>query len=89
MNPEDILKGDVVESLARAQTTLDILLHFKQTFEDRRSNLRQYQRNGKEVKPWDFLPIMVFGGLDRFIDRLKTIEARQLKALSRGEIIAG
>ncbi|KAL2077982.1 hypothetical protein ACEWY4_025667 [Coilia grayii] len=75
LNPEDILKGEVVESLARAQTTLDILLHFKQTFEDRRSNLSQYAKAGKEVKPWDFLPIMVFAGLDRFIDRLQTIEA--------------
>ncbi|XP_041939413.1 dynein heavy chain 9, axonemal [Alosa sapidissima] len=81
LNPEDILKGDVVESLARAQTALDILLHYKQTFEDRRSSLSQYQRGGKEVKPWDFHPIMVFAGMDRFIDRLKTIEKLLLTAV--------
>lgn len=81
------MKGDVAESLARAQTTLDTLLHFKQMFQERRSSLSQYQRDGKEVKPWDFLPIMAFAGLDRFIDRLKTVEARAVKALSWGKLV--
>ncbi|KAL6475225.1 hypothetical protein MHYP_G00162650 [Metynnis hypsauchen] len=74
LNPEDILKGDVVESLARVQTALDVLTHFKSVFEDRRNSLSQYQRNGMEVKPWDFSPFMVFAGLDRFMERLKMIE---------------
>ncbi|XP_063077561.1 dynein axonemal heavy chain 9-like [Engraulis encrasicolus] len=85
LNPEDILKGEVTESLARAQTTLDTLRHLKNTFEDRRSCLSQYAaRAGKaeeEVKPWDFLPIMVFAQLDRFIDRLQTIETLLLTAV--------
>uniref|UniRef100_A0A8B9HQW1 Dynein, axonemal, heavy chain 9 n=1 Tax=Astyanax mexicanus TaxID=7994 RepID=A0A8B9HQW1_ASTMX len=75
LNPEDILKGDVAESLAHVQTTLDVLMHFKSVFEDKRNSLSQYQRNGMEVKPWDFSSFMVFAGLDRFMERLKMIEA--------------
>uniref|UniRef100_A0A8B9JC40 Uncharacterized protein n=1 Tax=Astyanax mexicanus TaxID=7994 RepID=A0A8B9JC40_ASTMX len=78
LNPEDILKGDVAESLAHVQTTLDVLMHFKSVFEDKRNSLSQYQRNGMEVKPWDFSSFMVFAGLDRFMERLKMIEVSAL-----------
>lgn len=74
VNPEDILKSDVVESFSRVESTLDVLTHFKGIFNDRRNSLSQYQRNGMEIKPWDFSPAMVFAGLDRFIERLKLIE---------------
>lgn len=74
LNPEDILKGEVAESIAHVQTTLDVLMHFKSVFEDKRNSLSQYQRNGREVKPWDFSSSMVFAELDRFIERLKMIE---------------
>ncbi|XP_016382633.1 dynein axonemal heavy chain 9 [Sinocyclocheilus rhinocerous] len=74
LNPEDILKGDVLESLSRVQMAIDGLTHFKSTYEDRRANLSQYQRNQNEVKPWDFSPLLVFVGLDHFMKRLRTIE---------------
>ncbi|KAI7796524.1 dynein, partial [Triplophysa rosa] len=74
LNPEDILKGDVMESLSRVQTAIDVLTHFKSTYEERKANLSQYQKNEKEVKPWDFSPLMVFAGLDHFMKRLRTIE---------------
>lgn len=53
---------------------IDGLTHFKSTYEDRRANLSQYQRNQNEVKPWDFSPLLVFVGLDHFMKRLRTIE---------------
>ncbi|XP_076856222.1 dynein axonemal heavy chain 9 [Brachyhypopomus gauderio] len=81
LNPEDILKGDVVESIARVQTTQDVLMHFKRSFEDRKNSLSQYQKNGMEVKPWDFSPCMVFAGLDRFLERLKSVEVLLLSAV--------
>lgn len=74
LNPEDILKSDVVESLSRVESTLDVLTHFKEIFSDKRNSLAQYQRNKMEVKAWDFSPAMVFAGLDRFIERLKLIK---------------
>ncbi|XP_051731342.1 dynein axonemal heavy chain 9-like isoform X1 [Ctenopharyngodon idella] len=74
LNPDDILKGEVQESLLRVQTALDVLTHFRSTYEDRRANLSQYQRTEYPIKPWDFSPLMVFVGLDHFIKRLRTIE---------------
>uniref|UniRef100_A0A672SZQ6 Dynein axonemal heavy chain 17 n=1 Tax=Sinocyclocheilus grahami TaxID=75366 RepID=A0A672SZQ6_SINGR len=74
LNPEDVLKGDVLESLSRVQMAIDGLTHFKSTYENRRANLSQYQRNQNEVKPWDFSPLLVFVGLDHFMKRLRTIE---------------
>ncbi|XP_057215442.1 dynein heavy chain 9, axonemal [Triplophysa rosa] len=81
LNPEDILKGDVMESLSRVQTAIDVLTHFKSTYEERKANLSQYQKNEKEVKPWDFSPLMVFAGLDHFMKRLRTIETLLLTVI--------
>lgn len=72
--PEEVLRGEVSESLLKVQTSLDILQLFRSTYEDRRANLGQYQRNGSLVKPWDFSPLLIFSGLDRFINRVKTIK---------------
>ncbi|CDQ78911.1 unnamed protein product [Oncorhynchus mykiss] len=81
LSPEEVLKGDVSESLRKVQTSLDILNTFRLTYEEKRASLGQYQRKGREVRPWDFHPLMVFSGLDRFIDRVKTIEDVLLTAV--------
>ncbi|CAG5911397.1 unnamed protein product [Menidia menidia] len=73
--PEEVLRGELSESLLRVQTGLDVLQLFRNAYGDRRANLRQYQRNGSLVKPWDFSPLLVFSGFDRFLKRLKTIKA--------------
>lgn len=73
--PEEVLRGEASESLLKVQTSLDILQLFRSTYEDRRANLNQYQRNGSCVRPWDFSPLLVFSRLDRFIDRVRTIKA--------------
>lgn len=75
--PDDILKGDVQENLLRLQTTVDVLTHFRNAYEDRRANLSQYQRTEYQIKTWDFSPLMVFVGLDHFIKRLRTIEVSE------------
>lgn len=72
--PEDILRGEVSETLQKIQTTLEVLILFKSTYEDRRANLRQYQKNGSLVRPWDFSPLLIFSGLDRFVNRVKIIK---------------
>uniref|UniRef100_A0A668AEI7 Dynein axonemal heavy chain 17 n=1 Tax=Myripristis murdjan TaxID=586833 RepID=A0A668AEI7_9TELE len=81
LNPEEVLRAEVSESLLKVQTSLEILQLFRSTYEDRRANLSQYQRNGSLVRPWDFSPLMVFSGLDRFINRVKTIEDILLTAV--------
>ncbi|KAM7371234.1 hypothetical protein PAMP_010722 [Pampus punctatissimus] len=44
--PEEVLRGEVSESLLKVQTSLEILQLLRSTYEDRKANLVQYQRNG-------------------------------------------
>uniref|UniRef100_A0A3P9AKI4 Dynein axonemal heavy chain 17 n=1 Tax=Esox lucius TaxID=8010 RepID=A0A3P9AKI4_ESOLU len=74
LSPEEVLKGDVSEGLFKVQTSLDVLNTFRLTYNERKASLSQYQRNGREVRLWDFNPLMVFSGFDCFINRVKTIE---------------
>lgn len=72
--PEEILRGDVSESLLKVQTCLEILELISTVYEDRRANLNQYQKNCASVRPWDFSPLFVFSGLKQFMDRVETIK---------------
>ncbi|KAG7246780.1 hypothetical protein CRUP_002463, partial [Coryphaenoides rupestris] len=74
LSPEEILKAEVSESLPKVRAGLEVLRLFRGTYEVCRSDLNRYQRNGRPVNPWDFSPSLVFSRLDRFIDRVKTIE---------------
>ncbi|XP_034563350.1 dynein heavy chain 9, axonemal [Notolabrus celidotus] len=78
---EEVLKAELSESLLKVQTSLEILQLFRSTYEDRRANLDQYQRNGNLVRPWDFSPLLVFSRLDRFVDRVRTIQDILLTAV--------
>uniref|UniRef100_G3NCH8 Dynein, axonemal, heavy chain 9 n=1 Tax=Gasterosteus aculeatus aculeatus TaxID=481459 RepID=G3NCH8_GASAC len=78
---EEVLRGEILESLLKVQTSLEILQLFRSTYEDRRANLSQYQRNGVFVRPWDFSPLLAFSGLERFINRIRTIEDILLTAV--------
>lgn len=53
---------------------MDILQLFRHTYEDRRTNLDQYEQSGRSVKPWDFPSLLVFSGLDQFFSRVNTIK---------------
>ncbi|XP_034427399.1 dynein heavy chain 9, axonemal [Hippoglossus hippoglossus] len=79
--PDEILKGEVSESLLTVETCLEILQLFRTTYEDRRVNLTEYQRARKLVKPWDFSPLLVFSRFDCFIDRIQAIKDILLTAL--------
>ncbi|XP_061561508.1 dynein heavy chain 9, axonemal isoform X3 [Phycodurus eques] len=81
LKPEELLKGEVPESLLKVKISLEIFELFKSIFEDCRTNLGQYQRNGSLVKPWDFSPTLVFSGLDSFINRVKSTEDILLTAV--------
>ncbi|XP_041830036.1 dynein heavy chain 9, axonemal-like isoform X1 [Melanotaenia boesemani] len=78
---EEVLREEVSESLLRVQMSLEILQLFKSTYDDRRANLRQYQKNESLIKPWDFSPLLVFSRFDRFVNRVKSIKDILLTAL--------
>eukprot|EP00066_Takifugu_rubripes_P027828 XP_011617094.1 PREDICTED: dynein heavy chain 9, axonemal [Takifugu rubripes] len=79
--PEEILRGEVSESLLKVQTSLEILELFRTIYEDRRANLNNYQKNGASVRPWNFSTLLVFSGLNQFMDRVKSIKDILLTAL--------
>ncbi|KAM3592376.1 uncharacterized protein V6R79_017533 [Siganus canaliculatus] len=89
--PEEILKGEVSETLQKLETSLEVLQLFRDSYEEHKAKLSQYQGNGSVVRPWDFSPQLVFSGLDRFINRVRDIKdilltAEDLLKLEKVEI---
>ncbi|XP_075026233.1 dynein axonemal heavy chain 9-like [Calonectris borealis] len=74
LSPEDLLKGEMEESLGKVQMVLGILNAFKGAFEERREKLHTYYEPGQEVREWDFHATMVFARLDSFLKRLEMVE---------------
>ncbi|KAK2511162.1 hypothetical protein Q9233_010531 [Columba guinea] len=74
LSPEDLLKGDMEESLGKVRMVLGILNTFKEAFEERREKLHTYYEPGQEVREWDFNSTMVFVRLDTFLKRLEMVE---------------
>ncbi|NXH32764.1 DYH9 protein, partial [Myiagra hebetior] len=81
LSPEDLLKGEMEESLGRVQTVFDILNAFKGAFEERRENLHVYYEPGQEVRKWDFHTRLVFARLDSFLKRLDMVKGLLTTAL--------
>lgn len=76
LSPEDLLKGEMEESLGKVQTVFDILNAFKGAFEERQKNLHMYYEPGQEVRKWNFHPRLVFARLDSFLQRLDMVKVR-------------
>lgn len=74
MVPEELLRGELSESLLKVQTSLEILTLFRCSYEECRSNLDHNKKTGKSVKPWDFSPGLIFFRLDNFMNRIETIK---------------
>ncbi|NXW79744.1 DYH9 protein, partial [Hirundo rustica] len=79
--PEDLLKGEMEESLGKVQTAFDILNAFKGAFEERRVNLHVYYEPGRAVRSWDFPSSLVFARLDSFLQRLEVVKGLLTTAL--------
>ncbi|XP_039379207.1 dynein heavy chain 11, axonemal isoform X1 [Mauremys reevesii] len=74
LSPEDLLKGEIEETLEHVQIAGNTLRSFKNFFFSHREKLASYFTNGKEFKPWDFQSNMVFARFDLFLNRLVKIE---------------
>ncbi|NXE97433.1 DYH9 protein, partial [Menura novaehollandiae] len=81
LSPEDLLKGEMEESLGKVQTVFDILNAFKGAFEERRDNLHMYYEPGQEVRKWNFHTVLVFARLDSFLKRLEMVKGLLTTAL--------
>ncbi|NXB29063.1 DYH9 protein, partial [Eulacestoma nigropectus] len=86
LSPEDLLKGEMEESLGKVQTVFDILNAFKGAFEERRENLHVYYEPGQEVRKWDFHARLVFARLDSFLKRLEMVKGLLTTALDLAQL---
>ncbi|XP_034877289.1 dynein heavy chain 11, axonemal [Mirounga leonina] len=73
LSPEDLLKGEVEDSLEKVQVAINVLKTFKTSFFNYRKELANYFK-GNELKPWDFQSQLVFCRFDKFLDRFMKIE---------------
>nr|XP_020145462.1 dynein heavy chain 11, axonemal [Microcebus murinus] len=74
LSPEDLLKGEIEDSLEKVQVAVNILKNFKNSFFNYRKRLASYFMGNKELRPWDFQSHLVFCRFDKFLDRLMKIE---------------
>ncbi|XP_076978309.1 dynein axonemal heavy chain 11 isoform X2 [Tamandua tetradactyla] len=74
LSPEDLLKGEIEESLEKVHVAINILKTFKKSFFHYRKGLANYFMKNKELKSWDFQSHLVFCRFDKFLDRLMKIE---------------
>ncbi|KAJ8736094.1 hypothetical protein PYW08_006750 [Mythimna loreyi] len=73
LDPTTLFHSDIDEATQRIQCTIDIMKKFKDTFEYFKENLGKYFVD-RRVIPWTFHPNVVFERLNRFLDRLNTIQ---------------
>ncbi|ELK12575.1 Dynein heavy chain 11, axonemal [Pteropus alecto] len=74
LSPDDLLKGEIEDSLEKVQVAINILETFKNSFFNYRKGLAKYFMGDKELKPWDFQSHLVFCRFDKFLDRFMKIE---------------
>lgn len=65
--------SDIDEATQRIQVTINILKKFRDTFEYFKDNLGKYFVD-RTIIPWTFHPNVVFERMNRFLDRLNTIQ---------------
>jgi len=79
LDPENLFKGDVEETLLRVNQAMKGLTAFKDIFESTRIKMKEFFKNG-EPREWEFTPVLVFHRYDRFIERINKIRVSSLKS---------
>ncbi len=73
LEPTEIFKGEVEETIEKVQTAKRILHFFKDTYEEHRAKLKDYFQNQEDVKEWEFAPELVFHRYDKVVERVETV----------------
>ncbi|XP_049878702.1 dynein beta chain, ciliary [Pectinophora gossypiella] len=73
LDPSTLFHSDIDEATQRIQMTINILKLFKNTFEYFKENISKYFVD-RTVIPWTFHPNVVFERMNKFLDRLDTIQ---------------
>lgn len=73
LEPSEIFKGDIDEMTVKVSNCLQILVGFKEIYNEYREKLGEYFPGG-EVKHWEFAPVLVFHRYDSFIKRVRLVD---------------
>uniref|UniRef100_H2ZKA8 AAA+ ATPase domain-containing protein n=1 Tax=Ciona savignyi TaxID=51511 RepID=H2ZKA8_CIOSA len=73
LSPEDILKGEVDESVEKVAAALKVLHAFRASFDDYKGKIDTFYEDKSKVKYWKFAPELVFSRMDNFINRLDIV----------------
>ncbi|KAJ8313224.1 hypothetical protein KUTeg_009222, partial [Tegillarca granosa] len=77
LDPSEIFKGEVEETIDKVCKTVDVLHAFKETYEDHKSSLKNYFKD-REPREWEFAPKLVFARFDKFMERVDTVKVLQM-----------
>ncbi|XP_013396327.1 dynein beta chain, ciliary isoform X2 [Lingula anatina] len=72
LDPTEIFKGEVEETIEKVRETVEILKYFQVTYEEHKAKLKDYFKNG-DPKEWEFAPQLVFSRYDTFVQRVETV----------------
>ena len=73
LEPAELFKGEVEETMAKVKVALKILKAFRSSYEEHRAKIKDYFEPGQEVKEWEFAPELVFHRFDKFLARVETV----------------
>ena len=73
VEPGDLFKNEVEESIGKVRTALRITRQFKVSYEEHRAKIADYFKDGAEPILWEFTPELVFHRYDVYLQRLEII----------------
>lgn len=82
LDPNEIFKLEPEESLEKVRGALGVLKNWRDMYDEHRAKLKDYFKDGKEVKGWEFASPLVFTRMDNFTRRIETIQVRYRNAAS-------
>ena len=74
MGPDEILGLEPAEAIEKIQLALKTCNAYISLFNQKRQNLKSYFKEGNGYIAWDFASDMIFSRLNRFIEKLDTLQ---------------
>jgi len=72
LEPTEIFKGEVEETIDKVQKAMTTLHAFKEIYEEHKLKLKDYFKDS-EPKEWEFAPQLVFHRYDKFVERVEMV----------------
>jgi dynein heavy chain len=73
LDPETIFKGEVEENIDKVKAALRTITAWRETYDVHREKIGEYFPEGSEVLEWEFATHLVFERLDKFLERVDTV----------------